>query len=84
MMNHQLVEEAVYLAYTSISRSSSTEVTTGIQVGQGLKQRKYLEAGADAEVMEGDVYWLPPHGIFSLLSYRPKNYQSRGGSTHNG
>jgi hypothetical protein len=34
----------------------------------GLKQGRNLEAGADAEAMEGAAYWLPLHGLFSLLS----------------
>jgi hypothetical protein len=29
-----------------------------------------LEAGDDAEAMEGAAYWLAPHGLLSLLSYR--------------
>ena len=36
----------------------------------GLKQGRNLEAGADAEAMEGGAYWFASHGLLSLLSYR--------------
>jgi hypothetical protein len=39
-------------------------VRTGAQAGQEP------EAGAEAEVMDGAVYWLVHHGLLSLLSYR--------------
>ena len=47
--------------------------------GQGLKEGRNLEAGADAEAMEGAADWLAPHGLLSLLSYR-----TRDSTTHNG
>ena len=36
--------------------------------GQELTQGRNLEAGADAEAMEGAAYWLAPHDLLSLLS----------------
>ena len=42
-----------------------------------------LEAGADAEAMEGAAYWLAPHGLLSLLSYRTQVHQLRHDPTHN-
>ena len=47
-------------------------------------QGRNLEAGADAEAMEGAAYWLAPHGLLSLLSYRTQVNQPRDGSTHSG
>jgi hypothetical protein len=41
----------------------------GWNLGQELKQGRNLEAGMDAEAMEGAAYWLAPHGLLSLLSY---------------
>jgi hypothetical protein len=32
----------------------------------------------------GAVYWLAPHGLLRLLSYRTQNHQPRGGTTHKG
>jgi hypothetical protein len=29
-------------------------------------------------------YWLAPHGLLSLLSYRTQDHQPRDGPTHNG
>ena len=54
------------------------------EVIQELKQGRNLEAGADAEAMEGAAYWLPMVCSASLLSYRTQNYHLRDGSTHNG
>jgi hypothetical protein len=52
--------------------------------GQELTQGRNLEAGADAEAVEGAAYWLASPGLLSLLSYRTQGYQPRGGITHNG
>ena len=30
------------------------------------------------------AYWLAPHGLLNLLSYRTQDHQSRGGPTLNG
>ena len=54
------------------------------ELGQELTQGRNLEVGADAEAMEGAAYWLAPHGLFSLLSYRTQDHQPRGGTTHQG
>jgi hypothetical protein len=53
---------------------------------QELKQDRNLEAGADAEAMEGCclLVYPTPHGLLSLLSYRVKDYHPRDGSTHKG
>jgi len=44
--------------------------------GQELTQE--LEAGADAEAMEGAAHWLASPGLLSLLSYRTRDHQPRG------
>ena len=41
---------------------------------QGLMQRPW----------KGAAYWLAPHGLLSLLSYRTQDHQPRDGTTHNG
>jgi hypothetical protein len=43
-----------------------------------------LEAGADAEAMKGFAFWLAPHGLLSLLSYRRQDHQLRIDLTHTG
>ena len=35
-----------------------------------IKQGKDLEAGADAKARRGAAYWLVPHGLLTLPSYR--------------
>ena len=47
-------------------------------------QGRSLEAGADAEAMEGAAYCLASRGLLSLLSYRTQDYQPRDNTTHNG
>jgi hypothetical protein len=32
----------------------------------------------------GAAYWLAPHNLPSLLSYRTQDHQPRGGPTHSG
>jgi hypothetical protein len=32
----------------------------------------------------GAAYWVAPHGLHSLLSYRTQDDQPRDGTTHNG
>ena len=49
-----------------------------------LSQARNLEAGADAEAMEGAAYWLASPASLSLLSYRTQDYQPRDGTTHKG
>jgi hypothetical protein len=52
------------------------------KLGQELKQGRNLEAGADAESLEGAAYWLVLYKLFSLLSYRTEDHQPRDGNTH--
>ena len=52
--------------------------------GQELTQGRNLEAGADAEAVEGAAYWLASPGLLSLLSYRTQDYQPTNGTTHKG
>ena len=76
MTKKQVGEERVYSAYTSILLFITKEARTGTQAGQ--------EAGADAEAMEGFLYWLASPGLLSLLSYRTQDYQPRDGPTYRG
>ena len=46
--------------------------------GQELTQGRNLEAGADAEVMEGAAYWIASPGLLSLLSYKTQDGTSPG------
>jgi hypothetical protein len=43
-----------------------------------------MEAGADAEVMEGCYFWLASSGLFILTFYRTQDYQPRNDTTHRG
>ena len=65
MTEIQVGKEIVYLAYTSTSLFN----TKGRQ-DRNSKQGRNLEAGADAEAMEGGAYCLASHCLLSLLSYR--------------
>ena len=58
--------------------SSSKEVGTGTQAGEKPEGRD------DADAMVGVAYWLASSGFFSLFSYRARDYQPRGGTTHSG
>ena len=53
--------------------SSSREIWTGTW-RQDWMQRPW----------KGAAYWLIPHGLFSLLSYRTQDHQPRNGPSHNG
>jgi hypothetical protein len=75
MTQKQAVQEKVYLAVTIHHWRKSR---------QELKQSSDLEAGPDAEAMEGAAYWLAPHGLLSLLSYRTQGHQYEEGPVHNG
>jgi hypothetical protein len=55
------VGERVYLAYTSTSLFI-------IKGSQNRNSSRNLEAGADAEAMEGAAYWFASRGLLSLLS----------------
>jgi hypothetical protein len=52
--------------------------------GQELTQDRNLEAGAEAEAMEGYYLLFVHHGLIILLSYRTQNHQPRDGTTHSG
>jgi hypothetical protein len=69
MTRKQVMEEKVHSAYTS----ALLFITKGSQVGTHTGRN--LEAGADAEAMEGAAYWLASPGLLSL---------PRDGATHNG
>jgi hypothetical protein len=47
-----------------------------------LKQGRNLEAGADAEAMEGAADWFALHSFHSLLSCRIQDFHPRVGPTH--
>ena len=51
--------------------------------GQELRLGRNLEAGADAEVIEGCCLLACSHGLLSLLSYRTQDHQPIDGTTHN-
>ena len=51
--------------------------------GKELNLGWNLEAGADAEAMEGATYCLASLGLLGL-PYRTQDYQCRDGTTHNG
>jgi hypothetical protein len=64
----QIREESVYLAYTSIllliiKGSQDGTQTAGVW-RQELAQR----------LSKGTAYWLVPHGLLSLLSYRTQDH----------
>lgn len=50
--------------------------------GQKLKQGRILRAWADGEALAS--YWLPPHGLLSLLPFRTQDHLPRLGPTHSG
>lgn len=57
--------------------SGYTSITEG-------SQKRNLEIGADAQVMEGAAYWLANHCLLSLVSCRTHYYQQRNNTTFNG
>jgi hypothetical protein len=72
-------EEMVYLAYTS----------TLLFIIEGSQDRNSSRAGTWRQEMmqrpwKGAAYWLAPHGLLGLLSYRTQDHQPRDGTTHNG
>ena len=71
----QLGEERVCLAYASVhhQRKSGQKVRAGTW-RQELMQRPWGVA----------AYWLAPHGLLSLLSYKTQDQQAMNGTTHNG
>lgn len=46
------------------------------------KQDRNLEARADTKARRHATYWLPPHGLFSLVSYRTQGQLAKGDPTH--
>ena len=68
----QVGVERVYLAYSPTSQVP-TEDRTGTW-RQELKQKSWRDV----------PYWLAPHGLLSLLSYRTQDHQPKGGPTHSG
>jgi hypothetical protein len=75
----QVKEKRVCLAY---------DVTPLFTV-EGSQDRNPHGAGAwRQEMMQRPqkfaAYWLAPHGLLSLLSYRTQNHQPRVGTTHSG
>jgi hypothetical protein len=80
MTMKQVGEERVYSAYTYFHIAVHHQRKSGLE----LSQARNLEAGADAEAMEGAAYWLASPASLSLLSYRTQDYQPRDGTTHNG
>lgn len=51
----------------------------------GTKAVWNLEAGVDAEAMEGGAgHWFIPSGLLSLVSYRIQDHQPSDGTAHNG
>jgi hypothetical protein len=60
-----------------------THCSSSKEDGTGVKSGRNVEAGADAEAMEGAAYWLAAPGLLSLLSCRTQDHQPTGGTTHN-
>jgi hypothetical protein len=73
MTKKQAGENKVYSVYSSTLLFSTKE-----------SQGRNLEAGADAEAMDGAAYCLASPGLFSLMSYRTQFCQPRDGTTHKG
>jgi hypothetical protein len=46
----------------------SQSIIGGVRAGT---QGRNLEAGTEAEDMEGAAYWLASHGLLSLVLYNP-------------
>ena len=69
----QLGEERIDLTCSSTSLFITKE-----------SQGKNLEAGVDAEIIDGATYWLAHNGLLGLLSYKIQDHQCRDGTTHNG
>ena len=51
---------------------------SGLELKQVRKQELMQRPWRDV------AYWLASSGLFSLLSYRPQDYQPRDGTTHHG
>ena len=75
----QVQDERVYLPYVSILLFIS-EGAWGRNSSRARTWRQELMR----RPWTGAAYWLTPHGLLSLLSYRPQDHQPRDGTTHNG
>ena len=72
-------KERVYWAYTSTSPF----------IIEGSQDRNSLRAGTWRQELvqrprRGAAYWLAPHDLLSLLSYRTQDHQSRHNIIHSG
>ena len=67
MTRQQVGEERIYLLF----------ITEDIRK---LKQGRILEAGADAEAIQGACFWLPPHDLLILLSLQNQGPPDQGWS----
>ena len=67
------------MAKSNLSRKWSTSITVPYNGSSGMLQGRNLEAGAEAEAMEGAAYWLAPQGLLSLLCHRTQDHQPRDG-----
>jgi len=83
MMKHhdqkQVGEVRIYLTYTFASWS----------ITEGTQDRNTTRAGTWRQELKqmpwsGAVFWLAPHVLFNLLSYKIHDYQSRYGTIYNG
>jgi hypothetical protein len=73
-MNKKKVgEERIYSAYPFTEASQDRNSSRAGTWRQELMQRLWRVT----------AYWLAPHGLLSLLSYRTKDHQPRDGTTHN-
>ena len=49
----------------------------------GTHKGRELEA-EDTYAIEDAAYWLAPHDLLTLLSYRAQDHQPSNGTSHNG
>jgi hypothetical protein len=75
----QVGEERVYSAYTS----KLLFITKGSQDRNWNRARTWRKEPMQRP-WRAVTYWLVPHGLLSLISYRTQDHQPRVGSTHNG
>ena len=67
MTKEQVVEESVYLAYISILLFIIEVSQDGNSNRAGTWRQELMQ-----KPWRGAAYWLAPHGLFSLLSYRTR------------
>jgi hypothetical protein len=80
MTKKQVGEERVCLFSLHFHTAVHHQKKSGLE----LTQSRNLEAGVDAEAMEGCSLLASFPGLLSLLSYRTQDYQPRDGTTHKG